>query len=103
MDSSTSARANAERHRNQLAQNMLAGSVAISIAVGTFNPLDTLRVRWQVRRTGDIAESGLINYARRIVAQEGLLRGLWSVRSLPTQESFVVDRSSDHIKFKSRE
>ena len=38
-----------DRSQQELVRNTVAGSVAVSTAVGLFNPLDTLRVRWQVR------------------------------------------------------
>ena len=74
------------RHRSELTRNMLAGSCAISIAVGTFNPLDTLRVRWQVTPEG----SGLVSYARQIVAREGLVKGLWTPGLGANMMSFFV-------------
>ena len=41
-----------------------------------FNPLDTLRIRWQVSTTAQ-AEGNIVNFARTVVRTEGLLRGLW--------------------------
>ena len=83
-----------QRHKSELARNMLAGSCAISLAVGTFNPLDTLRVRWQVAATphcqAQSAATGLVGYARQIVATEGLVKGLWTPGLGANMASFFV-------------
>lgn len=84
-----------QRHRRELTRNMLAGSCAISLAVGTFNPLDTLRVRWQVASPQALAQSGaaatgLVGYAKHIVATEGLMKGLWTPGLGANMASFFV-------------
>jgi hypothetical protein len=73
----------------------MARSIAISIAVGTFNPLDTLRIRWQVTSaasTGaaDLHGSSCMNFGRKIVTQEGLLKGLWTPGLGANMTSFFI-------------
>jgi len=58
---------------NNLLPNMVASAGTVSLAVAVFNPLDCLRIRWQVAET-DLRFSV---YARRLIVQEGLVRGLW--------------------------
>lgn len=79
------------QHRTELSRNILAGSCAISIAVGTFNPLDTLRIRWQVApHHGSARAGGLVSHAREIVRTEGLVRGLWTPGLGANMMSFFV-------------
>ncbi|KAJ1622850.1 mitochondrial carrier domain-containing protein [Pavlovales sp. CCMP2436] len=54
---------------------LMAGTVSAAITLAT-NPLDCLRVRWQVTQQAD-AGPGLWSYARRVIAQEGFLSGLY--------------------------
>ena len=74
---------------------MASSSSCIAMAVVLFNPLDCLRIRWQVAGLGHstaasakVATGGatasaggtpttLIGFARHVVQQEGLVRGLW--------------------------
>eukprot|EP00747_Dinoflagellata_sp_TGD_P193814 gnl/TRDRNA2_/TRDRNA2_60493_c0_seq1.p1 gnl/TRDRNA2_/TRDRNA2_60493_c0~~gnl/TRDRNA2_/TRDRNA2_60493_c0_seq1.p1 ORF type:complete len:292 (+),score=38.62 gnl/TRDRNA2_/TRDRNA2_60493_c0_seq1:39-878(+) len=44
-------------------------------SAGVFNPLDTLRIRWQLSAAA--AESSIVSYAYRVVADEGFVAGLW--------------------------
>ena len=63
--------------------NMLASSTCISCAVVLFNPLDCLRIRWQVvsnistMSAEPIANLSLRGYVLRVLRNEGLWRGLW--------------------------
>lgn len=60
-----------------------AAEVAASCFTGTTvivitNPLDCLKQRWQIAQSSPgFARGGLIDFARAIVRDEGLLRGLW--------------------------
>lgn len=75
-----------------LPRNMLCGGAAAAIATGTLNPLDTLRVRWQISPVAAAAggaqvEGSLLAYARGIVATEGFVRGLWAPGCTATMSS----------------
>ena len=59
--------------RDELGRNIAAAAIAGAIQPALFNPLDTLRVRWQVAGSG-ITLAGL---TRHIMQREGLLRGLF--------------------------
>lgn len=61
--------------------NMLASSACISFAVVLFNPLDCLRIRWQVVASSSLAvhrPTTLQAYVARVLRSEGLWRGLWT-------------------------
>jgi len=58
------------RSEKELARNILAGSIAVSTAVGLMNPLDTLRVRWQVLIDPSHGTT-LRSFAHQIVRDEG--------------------------------
>lgn len=60
----------------ELPLNLLASLLTGAAAVVTFNPLDCLRVRWQVLPEAATGNS-LSSFASSIVRSEGLLRGLW--------------------------
>eukprot|EP00729_Bicosta_minor_P007726 gene7726-35436_t len=54
--------------------SMLAGSAS----VGMFNPLDTLRVRYQLVQGGVATPTATVReYAASVIRSEGLWRGLW--------------------------
>ncbi|KAG8461173.1 hypothetical protein KFE25_002362 [Diacronema lutheri] len=57
---------------------VMSGAVSAGITVLT-NPLDCLRVRWQVLPHARARETagGLVGFAREIVAREGFAAGLW--------------------------
>ena len=57
-----------------MAKNMLATGFCISTAVVVFNPLDCLRIRWQVDRN----TSTMTRFAKDIMKRQGLIRGLWA-------------------------
>jgi hypothetical protein len=62
-------------NNNVMFRNMLATGFCISTAVVVFNPLDCLRIRWQCS-TSNL--TSMTRFARSIVNQEGLIRGLWA-------------------------
>jgi len=63
---------------DEFGRNMLSSGLAGGVGMLHFNPLDCLRVRWQVS-TEDARKAGTITrFAREIVAREGFWLGLWS-------------------------
>ena len=61
-------------------RHFLAAGTASAIASGLYNPLDCLRVRWQVQSP---SEKTLVEFGHRILRQEGLLNGLWRPGLVP--------------------
>jgi hypothetical protein len=56
---------------------LTAGATA-SLTSSLYNPLDCLRVRWQVLPATDpITKKGVLTFATRILRTEGLIEGLW--------------------------
>lgn len=65
----------AQKSRRELAAN-LSASFATGVTTITFtNPVDTLKCRWQVSSSGP--QRSLVGFARAIVTDEGIWRGLW--------------------------
>ena len=63
---------------SQDAARFLCAGTAASVSSFLYNPLDCLRIRWQVAASApQTAESGLIQYGSQIVRTEGLVGGLW--------------------------
>ena len=63
---------------SQDAARFLCAGTAASVSSFLYNPLDCLRIRWQVAASvPQTAESGLIQYGSQIVRTEGLVSGLW--------------------------
>lgn len=60
----------------QAAQFLCAGTAA-SISSFLYNPLDCLRIRWQVAPHAADTSGGLLQYGSQIVRSEGLVAGLW--------------------------
>jgi hypothetical protein len=63
-------------------KNIFASSLTISAAVGIFNPLDCLRIRWQMLNLSNTKElvfidQTLYQYTYRIITNEGLINGLY--------------------------
>jgi solute carrier family 25 (mitochondrial aspartate/glutamate transporter), member 12/13 len=56
-------------------RHFLAASTASALASGLFNPLDSLRVRWQIAPKE--IHSSILVFSRKIIKQEGLWYGLW--------------------------
>lgn len=63
--------------RNDVYQNIAAAAIAGTCQPALFNPLDCLKVRWQVRTGADKAHTSMTSFVRHIVSTEGLVRGLW--------------------------
>ena len=62
---------------NQTLLFLAAGSTAC-LTSSLYNPLDCLRVRWQVLPATDpISRKGVMMFATRILRTEGLFEGLW--------------------------
>ena len=62
--------------REELRLNTAAAAIAGFIQPAIFNPLDCLRVRWQVAAV-NAREQSLLAFARGIVDREGFVRGLY--------------------------
>ena len=60
-----------------MCKNMFATGFCISTAVVVFNPLDCLRIRWQVVDRS-VSTTTMTGFARHIINREGLIRGLWA-------------------------
>lgn len=60
------------------ALNFMAAGMAAAISSSMYNPLDCLKVRWQVTTTTAAAsEASLISFGYKIIRTEGLINGLW--------------------------
>ena len=66
---------NGQRQTHKVLANVVASSTCIAAAVIVFNPLDCLRVRWQVEPRG--GAPSLLAFAQRTIRTEGLVKGLW--------------------------
>ena len=67
----------ASAHPRERALNAAAGAMSAAGTCALFNPIDTLKVRWQaidVRATRATFRA----HAARIIMREGLVRGLWA-------------------------
>mmetsp|Transcript_4475 Transcript_4475/g.12440 ORF Transcript_4475/g.12440 Transcript_4475/m.12440 type:complete len:369 (-) Transcript_4475:63-1169(-) len=63
---------------NNTAAKVIAAGAAATISSGLYNPLDCLRVRWQVASKSDPATSrGIFRFGMDIVKSEGVIKGLW--------------------------
>ena len=58
-----------------LLRNMLAGGSCAGFVTLVGNPLDCLRVRWQVHRP--LRSETIWMFGQQIVRNEGFVRGLW--------------------------
>ena len=82
-------------------KNGLAGGSSAALCVTIFNPLDTLKVRWQMLPAGEQARMGnsprtmFLNIVRNASAdpREGLLRGLWTPGVLANGCSILISTS----------
>ena len=63
-----------QQHERQTYLFLSAG-VAASVTSTFYNPLDCLRVRWQVSSTS--SPQGLVTFAQQICRNEGIVSGLW--------------------------
>ena len=50
----------------------------MGVTCAAMNPLDTLKVRWQSASADISSATTLSSFGRRILTEEGLLRGLWA-------------------------
>jgi len=56
----------------------LAAGFSAALTCAAYNPLDTLRIRWQVTPSSDMRVSdGLLRFGADIIKQEGIWKGLW--------------------------
>lgn len=63
---------------NVNAGQFLAAGMSSYITSGLYNPLDCLRVRWQmVPSSHYMSSEGIISFASHIIRNEGLIQGLW--------------------------
>mmetsp|Transcript_4243 Transcript_4243/g.12054 ORF Transcript_4243/g.12054 Transcript_4243/m.12054 type:complete len:294 (+) Transcript_4243:69-950(+) len=78
----------------ELLRNSVCASVAAAATAGLFNPLDTLRVRWQLSPVlvaqPLAAGASLPAFARGIVAAEGLVGGLWRPGFVATMSAMAT-------------
>jgi len=58
------------------ALNFMAAGIAAALSSSIYNPLDCLKVRWQVLPTTS-TETCLVSFGSKIVRTEGLIEGLW--------------------------
>ena len=71
-----------ERHTpfsmaDELQRNCAAAAIAGFIQPAIFNPLDALRVRWQVAASSGSGKSSIIGFASEIIQREGFVCGLY--------------------------
>ena len=59
------------------AHNLFASAVSGAAGMAMFNPLDCLRVRWQVARADAARARTAWRFAAEIARREGLVAGLW--------------------------
>mmetsp|Transcript_15191 Transcript_15191/g.22995 ORF Transcript_15191/g.22995 Transcript_15191/m.22995 type:complete len:308 (-) Transcript_15191:158-1081(-) len=63
----------ANRDSKDFLKNLFAGTLCGSTVVMSFNPLDCLRIRWQVSKAKDMS---MIAFSSKIIKEEGFIRGL---------------------------
>lgn len=80
-----------EKNLTKTVLNGVAGGASAGTAVMIFNPLDTLRIRWQVTPRG--AETSMYSFGREIIRNEGLMRGLWRPAILTNGVSIFISSS----------
>jgi hypothetical protein len=59
------------------ALNFMAAGMAAALSSSIYNPLDCLKVRWQLLPAATASETSLISFGYNIVRTEGLVTGLW--------------------------
>ena len=69
--------------------NILVSGLSGGTAVGIMNPLDTLRIRWQLVPPPERGV-GIVRFARQIVRTEGLWSGLWKPACLTNSLSIAT-------------
>ena len=72
----------AEKSQSEFFHNLAASAFSGAIGITLFNPLDCLRVRWQVAGPSCPARGtsggSVARFGYSIVRHEGLVRGLWA-------------------------
>lgn len=69
---------NGGKHNEKQLHYFLAAGISAAFSSALYNPLDCLRVRWQVAPKSDPkVGQGLFRYGLDIVKNEGLYHGLW--------------------------
>mmetsp|Transcript_15703 Transcript_15703/g.22771 ORF Transcript_15703/g.22771 Transcript_15703/m.22771 type:complete len:209 (-) Transcript_15703:42-668(-) len=58
-------------------RHFASAGIAAATSSAIYNPLDSLRVRWQVSGTSAASEQSIISFGSRIIQEEGLFNGLW--------------------------
>lgn len=64
------------KHPPREFKSFVAAGIAATLSSSLYNPLDCLRVRWQVLPAAS-GEQNLLLFGLRIVREEGLINGLW--------------------------
>jgi len=87
-----------EHESNETITTIIRSSMAAFIAAGTtcaiYNPLDCLRVRWQLLpRTEPALSRGLVNYGVGVIKHEGLFQGLWRPGLAPNVTGMALSAS----------
>lgn len=59
------------------ALNFMAAGMAAALSSSIYNPLDCLKVRWQLLPAATASETSLLSFGYNIVRTEGLVTGLW--------------------------
>jgi len=68
---------------SDIAWNTFSAGASAAITAGIFNPLDTLRVRWQLSPSArghmgaSVTKNSIVGYSYSIVVKEGVVAGLW--------------------------
>ena len=86
---------------NEKIRTMACSSTAAFFAAGTttavFNPLECLRIRWQIiPKNNLIYTNGILKYGKDILKQEGLMHGLWRPGLAPNVAGMAL---SNGIRF----
>lgn len=82
-----------EQYLRELLPNALASSVSVTMVIFIFNPLDCLRIRWQVAPSYQSASTvarGIRPFAHDIIKTEGLWKGLWKPGCLTNASSIAM-------------
>lgn len=72
--------------------NGIAGGSCASLAVGIFNPLDCLKIRWQV--TPKDAYANILEFSKDVIRREGLFRGLWFPGCVANSSSILMSSTT---------
>lgn len=70
--------AEATQYKRVMAFSSAAAFISAGCTSALYNPMDCLRVRWQLLPRNDPAlRAGFLRYGTNIIREEGLVRGLW--------------------------